>query len=101
MRIRWNSTCKMTSKFIIYQELLNQLMNKLFSTQRIRVEQKNKLLKLQLSNIEWEIIKSLECVLLLFSEGSDMLSGSKYPSCAVAYDIIHSLYFYPSKQYNR
>jgi hypothetical protein len=94
MRIRWNSTCTMVSKFIIYQEILNQLMNKLPSIQGVRVEQRNKLLNLQLSNTEWEIIKSLERVLSLFSDGSDMLSGSKYPSYAVAYHVIDCLYFY-------
>ncbi|CAF4507673.1 unnamed protein product, partial [Didymodactylos carnosus] len=94
MRIRWNSTCTMVSKFVTYQEILNKLMNQLPSIQGVRTEQKNLLLKLQLSNAQWEIMKILKDILLLFSEGSDMLSGSKYPSYAVAHNVIDSLYFY-------
>ncbi|CAF1368516.1 unnamed protein product [Didymodactylos carnosus] len=52
MRIRWNSTCTMVFKFVAYQEILNELMNQLPSIQGVRTEQKNLLLKLQLSNAQ-------------------------------------------------
>lgn len=97
MRIRWNSTCKMISNFNDYQNILNQLMEQLPSIQGVRAEQKNKLLKLQLPDAQWNIMKILESVLLVFCEGSEMLSGSKYPSYAMAYQVIDILNLYLQK----
>jgi hypothetical protein len=94
MRIRWNSTCKMVSNFNNYENILNKLMDQLPSIEGVRTGQKNKLLKLQLSNAEWEIMKILEGVLLVFCEGSEMLSGSQYPSYAMAYQVIDTLNLY-------
>jgi hypothetical protein len=97
MRIRWNSTCKMICNLNNYENILNQLMHQLPSIQGVRIEQKNKLLKLKLTDAQWGIMKILENVLLVFCEGSDMLSGSKYPSYAMAYQVIDSLNLYLQK----
>ncbi|CAF4876508.1 unnamed protein product, partial [Rotaria sp. Silwood1] len=94
MRIRWNTTCTMLSKLIEYQLVLTQLMDKLPGIKGVSQMQKKVLVKLQFSNEQWEVAKILNSALSLFSEASDMLSGSRYPSYAVAYLVIDSLRHY-------
>ncbi|CAF4024027.1 unnamed protein product [Adineta steineri] len=91
MRIRWNSTFKMLNKLIKYQPIITQLINELPTLKGISSKQKKVLLKSQLSNEEWDIIKTLSVTLSYFSDASDMLSGSGYPSYATAYIVINSL----------
>ncbi|CAF4018115.1 unnamed protein product [Rotaria magnacalcarata] len=94
MRIRWNSTCKMISRLIDYRPALTMLIEQLSTIQGVSAKQKKLLIKLQLSNYEWDVLKQLKSTLLIFSDASEMLSGQKYPSFATAYDVIGSLNHY-------
>jgi len=94
MRIRWNSTCNMILRLIEYRPILTAFMNQLPSIRGPTPKKKKKLLKLQLSDMEWNVLDTLKPALELFSDASDMLSGSNYPSLAMAYPVIDSLYHY-------
>jgi hypothetical protein len=94
MRIRWNSTCKMITRLLQYRPILTVFMNHLSSMEGVPPKKKQKLLKMQLSDEEWDVLDNLNATLVLFSDASDMLSGSKYPSYSMAYLVIDSLYHY-------
>ncbi|CAF1527176.1 unnamed protein product [Adineta steineri] len=85
-----SSKC-LINKLIKYQSIITQLINELPKLKDISYKQKRVLSKSQLSNEEWDIIKTLSVTLSYFSDASDMLSGSGYPSYATAYIVINSL----------
>ena len=91
MRIRWNSTYEMISRFNEYRPILTQLVDQLPSIKGVCSEQKKVLLKLKLSNEQWDVMSVVESVLDLFSNASEILSGSKYSSYAVAHVVIDTL----------
>ena len=94
MRIRWNSTYKMISRLIKYQSILDMLMNQLALIKGVSAKHKDKLLKFQISDQEWEILTTLNSALDIFSDTSDMLAGNQYSSFAAAHPAICSLEFY-------
>ena len=49
---------------------------------------------MQLSDEDWKILDTLNSTLVLFSDASDMLSGSNYSSFSIAYLVINALYHY-------
>ncbi|CAF1161698.1 unnamed protein product [Rotaria magnacalcarata] len=84
----------MISRLIDYRPALTMLIEQLSTIQGVSAKQKKLLIKLQLSNYEWDVLKQLKSTLLIFSDASEMLSGQKYPSFATAYDVIGSLNHY-------
>ncbi|CAF3102323.1 unnamed protein product [Rotaria sp. Silwood2] len=87
MQIRWNSTFKMTSRLVQYRSILNTFMEQLSSIDGVTSKQRNKLIKSQISNAEWDILNTLNSTLSIFSDASVELSGSGYPSFSTAYVI--------------
>ncbi len=94
MKVRWGSTNKMIEHFLIYRPILDKLIDALPSLEGLTKHQKKKLSDLQLSDNEWTTLEVLSNTLQMFARATEMLSGSTYPSLAMAYPVLHSLRFY-------
>jgi hypothetical protein len=84
----------MTFRLVQYRPILTAFMNRLPSIEGATAKQKEKLVKYQLSDAEWDVLDALNSVLGLFSDASRMLYGSKYSSLSISYDVLQSLLYY-------
>ena len=94
MKVRWGSTHTMVERIIQYRPALLNLFGQLPSLSDVTKHQRAVLQSLKLSDDEWSILESLSDILHVFVEATEMLSGNKYPSLAIAYDVLDSLQFY-------
>ena len=94
MKIRWNSTFKMIHRLLIYRKLIGLFCDTLDSLEEINNKQKQTLIKLKLSGVEWNIMQVLHHVLERFYVATKVFSGHIYPTLSLAYAVIYSLSHY-------
>ncbi|CAF1428026.1 unnamed protein product, partial [Rotaria sordida] len=82
MKIRWNSTFIMLSRFVYYSSIINSLTHDPTSIIGIKLYQCRTLRKLSFSSIDWTILKSIEHVLSPFNDGTIALSNRHRPNNA-------------------
>lgn len=96
MKVRWGSTNTMVERLLQYRSAINKLFEQLPTVAGTTKTQQATLQRLKLSRDEWSLLEILRNILQVFVEATEMLSGSKYPSLAIAHDVLSSLYFYLS-----
>ena len=94
MKIRWNWTFKMIYRLLIYRKLIEHFYDTLDSLEGINSKQRQTLIKLELLEVEWNIMQVLHHVLESFYVATKALSGHRYPTLPLAYAVIYSLPHY-------
>ncbi|CAF2388834.1 unnamed protein product [Rotaria sp. Silwood2] len=91
MKIRWNSTLAMLSRFLCHSSIINSLTHDPTSIIGLKTRQCRTLRKLSFSSIDWTILKSLEYVLLPFDQATTALSNRHRSSLSTSYGAIHAI----------
>jgi hypothetical protein len=94
VEVRWGSTLKMIQRLIMYRAALTGFMDELPSIPGVTPGQKTELIRLNISDDDWNVVDALQNVLQVFSDATVMLSGSNYPSLAIAYPVLDSLKYF-------
>jgi hypothetical protein len=87
---RWNSTFTLIHSLM---DLKNMII-KLFSDKRslkLRRDQILKLTTIELNSEDWELLNTLDEILKPFFLGTELMSGSRYPSIGICYYTIQKL----------
>jgi hypothetical protein len=92
-KTRWNSTFVLTHSLI----QLKHYVIKLFSEKRsfkLRKDQMDKLMSIELDYENWELLSSLNYVLKPFFFATTVISGKNYPSIGLCYYAIYRIKYF-------
>lgn len=94
MKVRWGSTFKMIRRLLDLRPMIIQTIHESSSLPGLTKAQAQALADNQLNDDEWSILQSLSGILEVFHNATEMLSGQKYPSLAIAYSVLDGLDFF-------
>ena len=84
----------MIHRVLIYKKLIQHFYETLDSLEGIDSTPRQTLIKLKLSEVEWNVMQVLHHVLERLQVATKLLSGHKYPTLSLAYAVVYSLLHY-------
>lgn len=78
MQIRWNSTFLMINSFLQYKKYVNEITKHPQKISKLDKSMVNKLERLSFSQLYWELLELLQCVLKTFHLSTVLVSARKY-----------------------
>ena len=99
-RIRWNTTYTMLSRFIALSGIVNDITLAPSSEIGLAKAQYEKLRKLSFSSNDWLCLSALKNVLFPFYKATSLLSGSKYPTLSISFQVLKGLKSFLTKRNN-
>ena len=97
MKIRWNSTYIMITRFLFYSSIITSLTHDPSKKIKLQSFQYRKLKQLSFSSLDWLLLKALELVLKTFNDSTKILSTRTRPTMSMCQSIIHALNNFLSK----
>ncbi|CAF1216161.1 unnamed protein product [Adineta ricciae] len=99
-RIRWNTTYTMLSRFIALSGIVNDITLSPSTEIGLTKRQYEKLRKLSFSSNDWLCLSALKNVLFPFYKATSLLSGSKYPTLSISFQVLKGLKIFLTKNKN-
>jgi hypothetical protein len=84
MRIRWNSTFVMISRFLFHSSIVTSLIHDPYKKVRLQSKQYRKLKQLSFISLDWSLLKALENVLGRFNQSTKTLSARGRPTLSIS-----------------
>ena len=81
---RWSSTHHLIEVILIYRKIINKINSEKYDI-GLNKKQTTKLTSIELDQLDWQMLDTMDHVLKPFVRATNLVSGSQYPTIGIAY----------------
>jgi hypothetical protein len=100
MIVRWNSSYLLLERFILYKNIISNILDFPSSVPNLTEKQRTRLKELFLTQSEWEMLLHLKHILGPFYDATVALSAETYPTMSICFHVLRLLSFFLQPKHN-